>query len=166
MAFKMNMVKLPRSKKDEQEFGPGKKEYVVCPECDSAYFDKSWHHLLHEEKPSHLQKDKKVSYKLCPACDMKKKKEYEGEVTVIIRDMKAKQDVLNSIKNSDELARQRDTLDRVLWLEDKGSTIKVFTSENQLAVKIGKKLSSAHPGGKLEIKHSKDEDVSRVLVEI
>ena len=162
----MNMVKLPRSKKDEQEFGPGKKEYIVCPECNSAYFDKSWHHSLREEKPEHLQKEKRVIFKLCPADEMKKKKMYEGEVTIVLGDLKIKQDVLNSIKNSDGLARQRDTLDRVLWTEDKGNTIKVFTSENQLAVKIGKKLSSAHPGGKLEIKHSKDEDVSRVRVEI
>ena len=91
---------------------------------------------------------------------------FEGEVTIKLgsKGGKVKTDILNTIKNSDEQARDRDPMDRILWMKDKDDEVRVFTSENQLAVRIGKKLESSFPGSKLEIKHS-GEDIIRVYWE-
>lgn len=167
MAFKQGKISRPgpHSKKDEQEFGKARKEFVICMDCGSSYFDKSWHHALDEEKPGHLKKDKLIKFDLCPACKMGKEKRYEGEVVIKFSGTMNKNEIMNEIKNSDIMARQRDPMDRVLWTEDKPDGLHVFTSENQLAVKIGKKIYSSLGKGNLTIKHSKGEDVIRVYFE-
>ena len=158
----------PRSKKDEQEFGLAKKEFVVCMDCGSCYFDKSWHHALDEEKTAHFKQDKMMKFDLCPACKMGKEKKYEGEVVVRLKveNTKLKVEIMNMIKNSDDQAREKDPMDRVLWTQEKPDGLHVFTSENQLAVKIGKKLHSSLGKGELKIVHSKGEDVIRVYFEV
>ena len=152
-----------RSRKEESEFGLAGKEFVLCSDCGSVYFDKAWHHRLEEEKDVHLKTDRKIKFELCPACKMKKEKLFEGELIVIIKDKDKKADVMNTIKNSNEQARERDPMDRILWTEDKGNEVRIFTSENQLAVRIGKKLESSFPGSKLKIKHT-GEDIARVYI--
>src|SRR3989344_5050326 len=37
-------VNLPKSKRESEEFGGGKKGLVLCKKCTSAYYKKSWHH--------------------------------------------------------------------------------------------------------------------------
>ena len=163
-----------RSKKDEQEFGLASKEFVICPDCNCVFFDKAWHHSLEEdakhltdEKPrtSAQVRGKNIRFKICPACQMKKDKTFEGELVMTLskEKMAEKNEILNVVKNSDEQARTHDPMDRVLWIEYKDSEIRVLTSENQLAVRIGKKLESAFKGGTLEIKHSHEEDIIRVF---
>lgn len=153
-----------RSKKDEQEFGLAKKEFIICPNCESVFFDKAWHHSL-EEDARHLRKSKHLKFKVCPACQMEKDRTFEGELVVTLSQERTaeKNEIINLIKNSDKQARAHDPMDRVLWIEYKGGEIRVLTSENQLAVRIGKKLESAFKGGSLEIKHSHGEDIIRVF---
>ena len=155
----------PHSKKDEQEFGKAKKEFIECMNCGSCYFEKSWHHSLDQAKLEHLKQEKMIKFDLCPACKMGKEKRYEGEVVIKISGTMNKQEIMNEIKNSDLMARQKDPMDRVLWTEDKPDGLHVFTSENQLAVKIGKKIKSSLGKGTLTIDHSQDEDVTRVYFE-
>ena len=153
----------PRPKKDEQEFGPGKEGIIMCPVCHAYYYKKSWHNDLEGLTPNRFA-EHDIRFSTCPACEMKKGKTFEGEVIIKLSDELHKHDVLNAIHNSDEQARDKDPMDRVLWITDSGSEIRVYTSENQLAVKIGKKLDSALKGGKLDIQYSR-EDVARVTWE-
>lgn len=155
-----------RSRKEESEFGLGQKEFLKCSDCGVVYFDKSWHRSLLEEKQEHLKENRQFKFTLCPACKMKKDKIFEGEVVIKLKaqGLKVKADILNAVKNSDRQGQDWDPLDRVLWTEDKGDEVRIYTSENQLAVKIGKKLKSSFPGSKLEIKHS-GEDIIRVYWE-
>ena len=70
-----------RSRKEESEFGLGKKDYVLCPECGSIYFNKSWHRWLSKDV-EHFNDDKEIDFELCPACKMVKDKIFEGELVV------------------------------------------------------------------------------------
>jgi hypothetical protein len=156
-----------RSKKDEQEFGLAQKEFVTCPNCNSAFFDKAWHHSLEEDK-KHLENKgrnfKNLKLKICPACRMDKDGTFEGELVIALSKEKLgkKQEIMNVIKNSGEQARARDPMDRILRIEDGGAEVRVLTSENQLAVRIGKSLESAFKNGILDIRHSHEEDTIRV----
>ncbi len=153
-----------RSKKDEQEFGLAKKEFIICPDCESVFFDKAWHHSL-EEDVKHLTDKKNIKFKICPVCRMEKDKTFEGELVITLSKEKLaeKNEIINVVKNSDKQAQAHDPMDKILWIEYKGSEIRVLTSENQLAVRIGKKLESAFKGSALEIKHSHEEDLIRVF---
>ncbi len=151
-----------QSKKEAQEFGKAHAGITVCPECKSAYYEKSWHTSI-DTTPEHLKTGEILSH-LCPADQWKQERRYEGQVVIAlpIDNPTARETVLNTIAHSDHQARQKDTLDRVLWTEEKGNIISVYTSENQLAVRIGKKLAGAFRGSTLDINHSHEEDVIRV----
>lgn len=156
-----------RSRKEESEFGKAGNEFIICRECNSVFFDKAWHHRLEEEKDSHLKSSKKIKFELCPACEMARDNLFEGEIIIKLKEgsEKFKTDILNTINNSDKQAMERDPMDRILRIEEKTDGIHVFTSENQLAVKMGKKLRTSFNGGKMEIQHT-GEDLIRVYFEL
>ena len=158
----------PYSKKGKQELGLAKKEYAICPDCNSVYFDKAWHHML-EEDAKHLKdagiKFKKLRFKVCPACQMKKDKTFEGELVIDLSGIAPHngEEIMKIIENSDKQARDKDPMDRILWIEKEAKEIRIFTSENQLAVRMGKKLKSAIKNSTLKIAHSHEEDAMRVF---
>lgn len=145
----------------DKKFSLASKGFVICPTCKSVFFDKAWHHSLDEAK--HLSEDKDITFQDCPACRMLHDKTFEGELRIVLSDehINVKEEVFNAINNSDEQARERDPLDRVLWTEDKGNTIHVYTAENQLVAKIGKKLESAFKGSTLEVTRAEKERITR-----
>lgn len=123
------------------EFAKGKGDYIFCPRGEAVYYEKSWHHV---EKfflnfPD-SERDKDVSFQLCPAHEMEKNKQYEGEV--IIRDVPdaMRMDLNGLVERMGEHAMRRDVLDRVLGMRWAKNQLTVTTSENQLAQKIGRKI--------------------------
>lgn len=152
---------LPRSRKEEQEFGPGKIDLLICQECEAVYYAKSWHHQL--EDYQRLSEDKRIKFTLCPACQMIKDKKYEG--LVILREVpqNKKEEVLRLVQNIGERAYQRDPLDRIIEIRDRDKNkIEILTTENQLAVSIGKQIKRAFKGH-LEIKWSHQESTARLV---
>lgn len=66
------------------------------------------------------------------------------------------EEIINSIRHSDKMAQERDPMNRVMKIvRVNDDDIAVFTTKNQLAVTIGKKLDSAYKGGELNINWSK-----------
>lgn len=126
------------SKKENEEFGPGKIGIVFCEKCGIVYFNKSWHHNLRNYK--FLNEDKGVAFRLCPACQMAKDHRYEGEIRIAgVKRVEA--------KNVEELARalarkayELDPLVRILKVALAGSVLSIFTSENQFAQRLAKKM--------------------------
>lgn len=152
--------RLPRSLKEEQEFGKGKIDIVMCLECDSVYYEKSWHHRLEDYKQ--LSQDKRIKFLICPACRMIKDKTYEGKVSIARPAQKnVEQDLLNLIENVGQRAFKRDPLDRIIEIKKTKDKIEVLTTENQLALSIAKQIKRAFKG-KLNIKWSDQEDVVRI----
>src|SRR3989344_328087 len=60
------------------------------------------------------------------------------------------------VRNIRSRASNRDPQDQIIKIEDKGDTIRITTTENQLAVSLAKQVARAHKGGKLDIKFSKE----------
>lgn len=152
----------PKSKKEEAEFGPGKKAIVICPDCSAVYFEKSWRHNLNEYKE--LGTEKNIRFEVCPADRMRRDNMFEGELIIENIPSEVYQEVVNLIRNIGERAFKRDVLDRILKLEEQRNRVVVRTSENQLAISIGKQVQRAYKQSHIDNKFSRAESVARVRV--
>lgn len=155
-----------RSRHSMQEFGPGKREFIFCPHGEAVYYKKSWHHAEKFFKnPPNLSK-KGVHFKLCPAHEMIKNKQYEGEILIENIPEKFKKEFLRLVENMGERAMRKDVLDRVLEVRSKNQEIRITTSENQLAQRIGRKIGEVFRK-KMSVKAFRQEggDVIRVRVD-
>jgi len=154
--------KIERSKKEEQEYGAGKKDFVVCEKCNAVYYYKSWKHGFADYK--HLNQNKNIQFEVCPACRMIKDKKFEGKVVVENVPSEHKEEIVRNIKNTGERAYKRDPMDRIISVKKNGNNIEVLTTENQLARIIARQVTSAYKNAKSDIVWSKEEDVVRVVV--
>jgi len=153
----------PKSKKEESEFGKSKKGLIICPKCNAMSWKGSW---WHESKVnSEIKKNKHNGYSLCPACKMIENNEYEGEIIIENIDPKIRNSLINSIKNGGELGFKKDPEDRVISIEkdDHNGKINVLTTENQLALKIARKIKKSFCGN-MKVVYSKKESIARIYV--
>ncbi|MEF8846867.1 MAG: hypothetical protein V5A57_00290 [Candidatus Paceibacterota bacterium] len=170
---------------DEDKYDSGKEDYIICPDCNSVYEGKGWHH--HSEFDiERLKKEEEVRFEQCPACKMIEDKYFQGEIIIENPPANQKEQIKNTAQNYGEKAFKKDPLDRVISIgekkverptaqekrgkesrdEVKGRTdIRILTTENQLAVRIAKKVNeSLGRKADLDIKHSHRDKVSRVRV--
>jgi hypothetical protein len=143
----------------------GRGGMIRCEGCSAVYFDKHWH------SPSVLAGDIDLSWLakgLCEECKMAKKKSsgattYAGEVTIDGEfSPKEKSEILGIIRNVGKRATRRDPMDRVVRIAESGGALRVYTTENQLAVAIGKQIHHARKGGTLTITWSEGDKLARV----
>lgn len=154
--------KIEHSKKEEQEYGAGKKDFVVCSDCNAVYYQKSWKHGFSDYK--HLNENKQVGFEICPACQMIKDGKYEGSIVLENVSAEHKEEILRNIKNTGGRAYKRDPMDRVISIKENGGNIEVLTTENQLARIIARQVGRAYKNTKVDIEWSKEESVARIKV--
>lgn len=152
----------PKPKKEESEFGKRKKGILICSNCGALYFKGHWKHASEVDNVNNL---KVFNHILCPACDMIKNHKFEGEVLIENIRPEIKKELINSIKNVGKIAYQRDPEDRIISIKNKDNLLEILTTENQLAVRIGKKLKKTF-NGDLKITHSKKESTSRAYLKL
>lgn len=150
----------------EQEV-KGKKPVAVCTSCHAVYFDEHWHtspklYEAYKGRPG-------VREDLCSECTWIKAGfhgiiNYEGEARFMnLANPEMKTEVIHQARNIGARATKRDPEDQIIKIEDKGDWVRVTTTENQLAISIGKQIHSAHKGGKLQIKWSQEDAPARVV---
>jgi hypothetical protein len=143
----------------------------LCSRCDAVYYDGHWHTapLLSAE----LKKGKKRSggkSEFCVQCrwlvhgsDLKSAG-FEGQLTLDgLVDAAEKAEILGTIRNFAKRATRRDPEDQIIAIDDRGERVVVTTTENQMAVGLGKAVDAAHKGGKLRIVWSEDDLPARVF---
>ena len=153
------------SRRAMKEFGPGEIDIIFCPEGDEVYYYKSWHHNL--RRYHHLKETKPVSFKLCPFHQMKKNRQWEGEIKISNVPDKYKLRVLKTAENMSREAHRRDPMHRILNIKQAKKEIVIYTSENQLAQKIAKKISQSFKTyfSKLKISRAKGSDMVLIVME-
>src|SRR3989344_1920285 len=171
-------VNLPKSKRESEEFGGGKKGLVLCKKCTSAYYKKSWHHDIAGLK--NYEKDWPVHFTVCPACQMIHNKQNEGRIKIKNIHVVSEDRLDDLIRGFCHRAFERDPLDRLINLEKSlpahayrqaggrqdGSDWTVTTTENQLANKIAKKIKKAFSKVKSKTKFAGDpSDVVEITIE-
>lgn len=132
---------------------------LVCSKCRAVFHGKRWQ--WNGALTQQYQDDPAVRT-VCPACQTTRQEEAEGVLTLAgFVSGGQKQEILNLLKNAGERATERDPLDRIFHWENLGKKVVVYTTENQLAISLGKQVKRAFNGA-LEIDMAKEADIVRV----
>ena len=152
------------SRAEAEEFGPGKTDIILCQKGDAVYYYKSWHHDL--EHYRELSEDKALTFKLCPFHEMKKKRQWEGEVRIMGVPTALRREMILAAENLSDEARRRDPMHGILDIKSKKDSIQIFTSENQLANRIARRIENSHKRHLARrIHHGRESDAVLITLE-
>ena len=140
----------------EHDFPKGEGGLVFCKICNAVYFKKSWHHSLRYHKK--LREDLPVKFSLCPACVMIKSGTFEGRILMKNVQADIRENLLNLIHAFTYRAFKRDPMDRLIDAKSTRDGLEVTTTENQLAVKLAKKIKDVYKKARMNVSygHAKD----------
>lgn len=131
-----------------------------CKKCRSVYHDKRWMHPNNVPVEAEGVPREKV---LCPACLKIKDNYAEGFVTLEGEFLSEhKEEILNLIRNKEELAAHINPLERIIEIKDKKGVIEISTTTEKLAERIGQILKKAYHGT-VDYKWSSDTKLARVV---
>ena len=130
----------------------GKGGLIFCKSCNSVYYKKSWHHNLRYYK--NLREDLAVSFMLCPACKMIESKKFEGQIVINDLPKNLHENAINLIEAFCHRARQKDPMDRLIDVKKTNGGLTVFTTENQLALRLAHKIKDAFKKMDMKISYS------------
>ncbi|MEK9154529.1 MAG: hypothetical protein AAB596_00410 [Patescibacteria group bacterium] len=146
-----NKIILPR--REEHELPKGKAGLVLCRDCGASYYKKYWHHNLRNYK--NPKEDALVRFSVCPACKMIENRQFEGKIVVENIPAKILSDLTNLAENFCRKAYLSDPLDRLIKIKKiKEGVLEITTTENQLAVRLAKKIKETFKKDKNEISYS------------
>ena len=128
----------PINKKGSEESLSGSKGVIICEICKAAYFNKRWYHGL--EKIKSENQNLPVIFKKCPACVMLKSKQFEGKISIENVSEKNEKEITSFVSAYGRRAWERDPMDRVIAVVKNKKELVITTTENQLALKIARKL--------------------------
>lgn len=138
----------------------GMKEVTICTGCKALYWNKRWY--LDENESTKLRLDMVKNEVLCPACHRVQDKNPAGIVTFSGDYLVEHQnDILNTIKNSEEKSHSKNPLARIMEIKQEGNVLTVLTTDDKLAQKLGRDINKAHSGN-LEYKWGKEDSFVRV----
>jgi NMD protein affecting ribosome stability and mRNA decay len=138
----------------------GVKEVAVCSGCNALYWNKRWY--PDESVSTGLSDDMIRIDILCPACHRIQDNNPAGVVTYSGNYLQEhKDEILNTIKNSEEKSRLKNPLARIMEIKEDGNSMIVNTTDDKLAQKLGRDIFKAHSGS-LEYKWSREHNFIRV----
>ncbi len=128
---------------------------LLCRYCHAVYENNGWR-AFEQLNPQHVDE---LKMSVCPACHEEKSHISDGILHLSGSGIGPhKEEIKHIVMNMGKSAEAADILNRVERIdENAGDQIVVYTTKNQLAVKIGKKVASAYKGGKLDIRWSKND---------
>lgn len=138
----------------------GMKEVAVCTGCTALYWNKRWY--PDESISTGLSNDMIRKEVLCPACQRTRENNPAGIVTYRGDYLQKHEDeILNTIKNTEEKARIKNPLARIMEIKQEGDSMTVSTTDDKLAQKLGRDIYKAHSGN-LEYQWSREHRFVRV----
>ena len=127
---------------------------LLCRQCQAVYDGKGW--IAFKKMDPKMVDQLKMS--ICPACH--EINEYLSDGILHIRGLGVaahQKEIVNHIIKMGKQAEENNNEDRVERIDEGNGEITVYTTINQLAVRIGKGVASSYKGGKLEIKWSRED---------
>lgn len=145
------------------EYGRARKGLGVCSSCGNVYYHKEWRQPHRGEITHALREHTVVTRTLCPACSLISKGLFEGELILRNVPTAIEQEVGRLIRGFGRRATQRDSQHRIVTLERGKVLWRITTTENQLAVKLAKKIRETFKKAVLTISYSREPfEVGRV----
>lgn len=146
------------------KFKKAGKGILMCRVCANVFFKKRWLKDL-SALPRGTQVKHSVTFDDCPACAMAQEKLFEGEIVIFNAPIRIRKDLLNLILAFGDRAKARDPQDRIIAIQTRGNRLYVTTTENQLAVRLAKKISKTFPTRPPEIRYAKEpQEVARIAI--
>lgn len=153
-------IEPPSPKAGKREFPVEEgKGVIFCSGCGAFHYQKAWH-CNKNKKPLSIgdlpkgEKTKSQKLVLCPACKMIKDKEFAGQLTIINFPAASKDSLVKLIDNFCQRARERNSLHRLIGIRNVNGDLVATTTENQLAVKLAKKIKEVFNKYKIQMKIS------------
>lgn len=165
---KKSAIKLPQRSRsaENEEYVRERKGVLVCKRCKNVRFRKAWHERGSNPKEElRLAQKRGVYWTLCPSCRMILDNLYEGEIIVegLLKELAP--EFLNLVKAFGKRALERDPQHRIIEAVKTKRGYRITTTENQLAVKLAKKIKDVFNKIKVEIIHSEEPyEVGRIRV--
>lgn len=140
----------------EQFLGEAEKGIVLCERCHGVLYQKQWHHADSARVNAAKLSGLPVHIRLCPACKMIINKQWEGEIFVEAIPQKYEAEVLHLAVAYGKRAEKHDPQDRIIEIKKEKAGYHLKTTENQLAVKLAKKMHQVFPKTELRISYAQD----------
>lgn len=140
--MKKNIAKLEKiefyaSRTEEHELPKGGKGLIICKVCNAVYYKKSWHHNFRNYK--NLYENLAIKFSLCPADQMIKNKQFEGEIIISNIPEKFYGSLVGLVKTFSERAYKKDSQHRLISVK-KNKELLITVTENQMAMQLAKKI--------------------------
>lgn len=160
---KASLPQPARSQRKNEYERPDRAAIEMCRVCGAAFYRKRWHASLDDIRA--VPKNTRIVYTRCPACSQAAEHVFEGEVIIAGIPERVFDEVLRRIRHIGRIAQRKNPMARILREEPdrKTGTLRLTTSENQLARLIGRGVKEAF-GGTMAISLSKEETTVRVRI--
>jgi len=145
------------------EYGRTRKGVAFCSSCGNVYHHKEWHRRSSRVLAQAKRNGQAITKTLCPACSLVGKRMFEGEL--VLRNLPAaiEEEVLRLVRGFGARALRRDSQHRIIAIEHLKGVWRITTTENQLAIRLAKKIRDTFKRATLAISHSREPfEVGRV----
>lgn len=151
-------------KRDVYLFRRSPKGILSCRGCGSIYNLRRWTLEPTAEIRKRVELRDGVSLTYCPACQKMRDHYWLGVVQISGIGAGEKREVIRLMKNEETRAREKNPLERIVRISDEDGGLRVETTTEKLAQRLGRRLGKAR-GGKVTYKWSHRNKFARVLWE-
>jgi len=146
-------------------YGKAEKGVIVCNVCHDVFFKKSWHGIGSASIKNIKLSGTGVHFDLCPACKIKKGNLFGGKIFIKNIPAESREELFNLISGFGRRAQMRDSQDRIMEIKTQGGNFTVTTNNDQLATKIGRKITDTFHKTEKKVSYSSEpEDISYVEI--
>ena len=150
--------------RDSYLFRRTPKGILSCRGCGAVYYHARWSLDPTEEIRRSVESGNGVRRTYCPACQKIRHHYAQGIVKITRMDAKEKGEILRLLKNEESRARGKNPLERILAVVNDAGGMRVETTTEKLAQRLGRCLNKAR-GGKVTYKWSHRNKFARVFWE-
>jgi len=137
----------------------GMPEPASCDSCGAVYLNKRWYVNM-EAAPLTQSEIKHTT--TCPGCRKVKEGYAEGFVELSGGYLwQHEEEIRNIIKNEVQKAKDKNPLEKIIFIKREGDSLLIETTEEKLAEHLGRAINNAHQG---ELQVTWTEDHSRCRV--
>lgn len=118
---------------------------AVCKECTAVHEKKRWR--FDEAAYAKLSALKQTRVVTCPACVKTRDCYPEGVLTLRWPGLSGhRSDIFSLLRRVAARAKDVNPLERIIKIEDDGKEVRVFTTNNKLAQRMGREMEQAYHG--------------------